>query len=154
MSPRIVSRESLSRQVPWKLASGLLGRLEREVAAVAGRWGFDTDRVMRCEEYSEPGRLVVRAELPGLDPDEDVEVTVVGTMLRIRACRRDERPGGRAPDRRSEFFYGEMVRTLALPPGADTQGVTASYADGVLEVDVPVDGGRPALPVPVERGAR
>jgi HSP20 family protein len=94
----------------------------------------DANRLMRCEEFVEEGRFVLRAELPGIDVDKDVEVTVNDGVLRIQAHRREERK-----DRhRSEFFYGELARTLALPKGVDETAVTASYRDGILEVSVPL----------------
>jgi HSP20 family protein len=92
----------------------------------------DADRLMRCEEFIEEGRFVLRAELPGIDPDKDVEVTVTDGVLRIQAHRREEHK-----DRhRSEFFYGELARTLTLPKGVDESAVTAAYRDGILEISV------------------
>ena len=95
----------------------------------------DADRgLMRCEEFVAEGRFVLRAELPGIDPDKDVEVTVTDGVLRIQAHRREEHK-----DRhRSEFFYGELARTVTLPKGVDEGAVTASYRDGILEVSVPL----------------
>lgn len=115
-------------------APGVLGWLERELGSLPGLHVFDSERVMRCEEYREPGRVVVRAELPGIDPAKDVAVTVEGGVLKIRAHRREVHKEGR----RSEFFYGEMVRTLRLPPGCDATAVTATYRAGILEIAVPV----------------
>lgn len=37
-----------------------------------------------------PGSYVFRAELPGLDPEKDVEVSREGRMLTIHAERHDE----------------------------------------------------------------
>jgi len=39
---------------------------------------------------------------------------------------------------RSEFFYGELARTVTLPKGVDEGALTASYRDGILEVRVPL----------------
>jgi HSP20 family molecular chaperone IbpA len=128
-----------------RYTSGLLGWLERELASFPVLRGFDADRVMRCEEYTEPGRLVVRAELPGVDPDSDIEVTIEGDLLRIQAHRREEHK----ERRRTEFFYGEMVRTLMLPAGTDEKAITASYKDGVLEVIVPVPEATEAASTPM-----
>jgi HSP20 family molecular chaperone IbpA len=130
-------------------APGLLGWLEREFSLFPGLRGFDTDRIMRCEEYQEPGRLVVRAELPGVDPDKDVEVTVADGMLKIQAHRREEHKDRR----RTEFFYGEMVRTLMLPTGSEEKEITATYKDGILEVVVPIDTSEPTATttVPITR---
>ena len=113
---------------------GLLGWLEREFGSFPGLRGFDAERIMRCEEYAEPGRIVVRAELPGVDPDKDVAVTVEEGLLKITAHRREEHK----ERRRSEFFYGEMIRTILLPAGCDEKSITATYKDGILDVVVPV----------------
>jgi HSP20 family molecular chaperone IbpA len=92
------------------------------------------ERSIRCEEFVEDDRYVLRAELPGVDPGKEVEVTVANGRLSITARRtrtvKDQR--------HSEFYYGTMTRTVVLPPGADTDDVTADYTDGVLEVTVPL----------------
>jgi HSP20 family molecular chaperone IbpA len=145
MSPKTGAMNEGERRA---MVPGLLGWLERELSIFPGLRGFDTDRIMRCEEYREPGRLVVRAELPGVDPDKDVEVSVADGVLKIQAHRREEHKDRR----RSEFFYGEMVRTLMLPAGADTASITANYRDGILEVMVRVDEPEPAATtVPITR---
>ena len=75
-----------------------------------------------------------RAELPGVDPEADVEVTVESGMLTIRAERREESK----QDRHSEFKYGSMTRSIALPERADPDKITATYDKGILEVTVPI----------------
>lgn len=102
---------------------------------------FETDVEkgwLRVEEYQDEGALVVRAELPGIDPEKDVDITVAKGILTIEASR-EEKSEKKAKDAyRSEFRYGSFVRSIALPAGATEEDVTASYADGVLEVRVPV----------------
>jgi HSP20 family protein len=90
--------------------------------------------VFRVEEMIRDDRYMIRAELPGLDPDNDIEVTVDGRILTIRAerCQRDKEPY------RSEFRYGSLARTVRLPARVDAADVTAGYDKGVLEVSVPV----------------
>ena len=51
---------------------------------------WTTQELIRVDEYQENGTLVVRAELPGIDPDKDVEITVSDGILRIEAERRQE----------------------------------------------------------------
>jgi HSP20 family protein len=98
---------------------------------------FDADASMiRVEEFTEDGKLVVRAELPGVDPDEDVDVSVHDGMLDIRAERREEEKD--AKKGHSEFRYGRFRRTLTLPTGTAAKDVTAAYVDGILEVRVPI----------------
>ena len=101
-------------------------------------WPFGTQD-MKLEEFREKDAIVVRAELPGFDPEKDMEVTVSEGMLRIHAQRTQESKHEDDASYRSEFSYGELTRTLALPPGAAGKHVKASYHDGILEVRVPVD---------------
>ena len=108
---------------------------------------FLAGQVFRLEEAMRDDRCVIRAELPGLDPENDIEVTVEGRILTIRAERHqeDNRPY------RSEFRYGSFARVVRLPARVDAADVTARYDKGVLEVSVP---GRAVKPegtrIPVE----
>jgi len=93
---------------------------------------------LRVEEYRDGDDLVVRAELPGIDPDKDVEVTLADDVLHIQAHREEKSEHKEHHGYRSEFRYGSFARNIALPAGTDEASVVASYADGVLEVRVPV----------------
>ncbi|HEU4544224.1 MAG TPA: Hsp20/alpha crystallin family protein [Jiangellaceae bacterium] len=93
---------------------------------------FRTQQMIRLEEFTEEGRYVLRAELPGIDPEKDVEVTVSDGMLTIHGERKEEEKEGR----RTEFRYGSFTRSIALPAGADEYNVTAVYDKGVLEITV------------------
>jgi HSP20 family protein len=79
---------------------------------------FETERGgwLRVEEVHEDDTLVIRAELPGIDPDKDVEVSVTDGILHISA-RREERTEHKDKTRRSEFRYGEFSRDITLPAG-------------------------------------
>ncbi|MGZ6954880.1 MAG: Hsp20/alpha crystallin family protein [Acidimicrobiia bacterium] len=94
---------------------------------------------MRIEERLDGEQFVVRAELPGIDPDKDVEINVTDGMLRIHAERREEKTSEEEGRRRSEFRYGSFSRVVSLPAGATEADVKATYHDGILEVRVPVD---------------
>jgi HSP20 family protein len=90
---------------------------------------------IRIEDREEEGRYVLRAELPGIDPSKDVEIMVADGTLTIHAERHEESHEGT----RSEFRYGSLSRRVVLPPGAQEEGVTAKYTNGILEVTVPTD---------------
>jgi HSP20 family protein len=93
---------------------------------------------MRIEERRDGDQIVVRAEIPGIDPDKDVEITMLDRSLRITAERREEKKEEEGGGYRSEFRYGRFSRVVPLPAGATEDDVSASYADGILEVRVPV----------------
>ncbi|ETK30753.1 Hsp20/alpha crystallin family protein [Microbispora sp. ATCC PTA-5024] len=92
-------------------------------------------QVIRVEDFVADGRYVLRAELPGIDPDKDLEVTVGHGVLHIRAEKAREVKDAKEP-RRSEIAYGAFSRSVTLPPTAETEDVTAAYKDGVLEITV------------------
>jgi HSP20 family protein len=107
---------------------------------------------MRMETFVEDGTFVVKAELPGIDAENDLDVEVQDGVLTIRAERkestRDELPEGF----RSEFRYGSFARRLLLPDGAVEDDVKATYADGVLEIRMPIRESKPtAAKIPVSR---
>jgi HSP20 family protein len=87
----------------------------------------------RLEEAVRDNLYVIRADLPGLDPERDIDVTVEGWTLTIHAERRQEDNG----PYHSEFRYGSFTRLVRLPVKVDAGDVTARYERGVLEVSVP-----------------
>jgi HSP20 family protein len=93
---------------------------------------FDA-RLMRLEDEMKEGVYEVRAELPGVDPTDDIEVTVRDGQLTIKA----ERTQTSESNGHSEFSYGSFVRTVALPAGADEDEIHATYDRGILTVAVP-----------------
>ncbi len=92
---------------------------------------------MRVEEYRDGDTLVVKADMPGIDPDKDVQITVSEGRLRIRAERREESEHKDKDSYRSEVRYGSFMRDLAVPSGVSTDDIKASYKDGVLMVRIP-----------------
>jgi HSP20 family protein len=114
-------------------------------------WPAD-EHMPKVEEYQDGETMVVRAEMPGLDPDQDVEITVTDGTLRITAERRQETRVEEKKGFRSEFHYGAFGRTLSLPAGVTEEDITASYHDGILEVRLPIDRGQAeARKIPVAR---
>lgn len=93
---------------------------------------------LRVEEFMDDKTMVVRAELPDIDPDKDVQITIAGGELRIRAERQAKTEHKEKDSYRSEFRYGSFSRTMPLPAGATEADVSATYKDGVLEIRVPV----------------
>ncbi|MDI6824842.1 MAG: Hsp20/alpha crystallin family protein [Bacillota bacterium] len=82
------------------------------------------------------GELLIRAELPGVDP-EQVEVTVEDDRLTIRGERKEQIEVEKESWLRRELRYGSFERCLTLPAEADTEKIKATYRNGVLEITVP-----------------
>jgi HSP20 family protein len=96
--------------------------------------------VMRLEEALGDGKYELRAEIPGVDPANDVEITVRDGRLTIKAHRTENKES----NGRSEFSYGSFARSVSLPAGADEDTIKASYDKGILTVSVPVAEPKPA----------
>jgi HSP20 family protein len=94
--------------------------------------------VMRVEEYVEGDTFVVRAELPDVDPDEDVAITIRDGVLHLHAAREEHTHEERPHGFRSEFHYGRIERSLRLPEGVTEADVKAGYKHGILEIRVPL----------------
>lgn len=101
---------------------------------------FDTDfpvrtgHMIRVEDHLTDKEYLIRAELPGLEPGKDIQVTVDEGILTIFAERREqEHTRGH-----SEFRYGSLQRSVRLPSGSDTEHISARYANGILEVTIPL----------------
>jgi HSP20 family protein len=93
--------------------------------------------LMRLEEFVDGDECVIRAELPDVDPEKDVDISISDGVLHLSAERRERSEEERPDGYRSEFRYGRLTRHVLLPEGTSEGDVTASYKDGILEVRVP-----------------
>lgn len=114
--------------------AALVPRLWSEMADL-----FDHDLaprggLIRMEDRVTDTEYTVRAELPGVDPEKDVQITVANGLLTIHAERKEETHARQ----RTEFRYGMMQRAVRLPSSADEDAVKAKYAHGILEITVPL----------------
>jgi HSP20 family protein len=81
-------------------------------------------------------RLVIRMELPGVNPD-DVDVTIQENVLLINGTRKFPFDGDKVRFVRRGTFYGDFTQKVALGKGLNTESITANYENGVLEVTIP-----------------
>ena len=117
-----------------------LARFDREFDDLVRRgWGAGSGRtgfVPPVEIVREGRDVLVRLELPGIDVDRDVEITVDKGNLVIRGERRDERTGENHGVLVRELRYGSFQREFALPDGMTADNVEATYDQGMLMVRV------------------
>lgn len=115
-------------------------------------WDGQLGHWMRIEELRDDDELVVRAELPGIDPERDVEITCEEGMLHISAHREERHAKRSGREVHSEFRYGELSRDVPIPAGVQPADVVARYEDGILEVKVPCEhnGHAARTKVPIE----
>lgn len=91
----------------------------------------------RIDVFQRDNRLVTKIDLPGLKK-EDVKVEVTDGQLAISGERRTESEEKRDDFYRSEREFGSFYRAVPLPEGVTPADIKATFADGVLEVSVPL----------------
>ncbi|HLW61271.1 MAG TPA: Hsp20/alpha crystallin family protein [bacterium] len=88
------------------------------------------------EMFETDGEIVVRAELPNIDPTQ-VDITVTNDAVTLRGqTKTEEEHKGRNYVRR-ELRTGTFMRTLPLLTEVNSGDAKATYRDGVLEVKIP-----------------
>jgi HSP20 family molecular chaperone IbpA len=90
--------------------------------------------LIKIEDRQTDNEYFVRAELPGVDPQKDVQLTLDHGVLTIQ-CEREEQ---KQEHDRTEFRYGVLQRSIRLPGNAKEDKVTAKYSNGILEVKIPL----------------
>jgi HSP20 family protein len=88
-------------------------------------------------------KLFVRAELPGLNR-EDVKVTLTGDLLEIEGERKFEKEEKHEGYIHTERNYGRFYRAVPMPEGANAGKAVAEFANGILEIVIPVPKAAPA----------
>jgi HSP20 family protein len=119
-------------------------------------WATDRPRfaeMIKIEENVKDDKLEIRAEMPGIDPDKDVDISIADGVLTINAERREEEKGEREGTKFSEFRYGSFMRSLTVPKSTSVKDVKATYKDGILTIVVPTPPQKKseATKVPVSR---
>ena len=151
----------LTRREPRGEAADIFSRFDRMFEEWARMMPFrpmafqrwrEAEELIRVEEFREDGTLVIRADLPGIDPDKDVELTVTDGILHIEAQRREEEKHEEKGYVRQELRYGSLSRSLPLPEGVTEADITATYKAGVLEIRIPEPKREPAKKIAISKG--
>jgi HSP20 family protein len=131
-------RDKRTLESPWSRLDRLFDEWMRTMPVRRILGEAPGEEIIRVDEFRDDDTQVIRAELPGIDPDRDVRITVAGGRLRIDAERRvEEETTEENGFTRREMRYGSFTRTLPLAEGARDE-ITAGYSNGVLEIRVPL----------------
>jgi HSP20 family protein len=123
----LLSTQDRFNQLFNQTFSNFFGPESRELGR--GAWAPPVDI------YETGNNLVIKAELPGIDP-KDVEVRVENGLLTISGERKSEKDVHEGNYHRVERSYGSFVRSFNLPSTVSTDNVTANYKDGVLTLNL------------------
>ena len=137
--------------VPWRPFQEL-ERIMRSWESRFPRFGFEgleeEEVVPPVESFVKEGNLVVRADVPGLDP-KDIEISVLHDVLTIKGERKAEKEVKEKDYLRRELSYGSFERRMSLPEGAAADKITAIFKNGVVEVSIPLPKGIEGKKIPL-----
>ncbi len=128
---------SLTRWHPFSDLAELRERLDRALEERG-----DDLWAPRIDVVEEEERIVLRADLPGMTP-EDVTIEVEDGVLTVSGTRTEEKEEKGKRFVRRERRSGSFSRSMTLPKGVDPRAIEASAEHGVLEVTIPVPERRP-----------
>ncbi len=127
----------------YRQASGAITRFRsgasepetvHEMERRSAGWG-----ILAAEVFDDHDKVVVRLEVPGLDPN-DFQLEVVEGTLVVSGHKRIERERTEGEYRISECAYGSFARRMPLPDEVDASRAAARYRQGVLRVELPKTG--------------
>ncbi|NLF15615.1 MAG: Hsp20/alpha crystallin family protein [Anaerolineaceae bacterium] len=98
-----------------------------------GGWGEGT---LALDMYETEDSVVVKTAIPGMKA-EDLDVSVTGNTLTIRAETTEEEEIKRERYLRRERRHGSYARSVTLPNGLQADRAEADYTDGVLTLTFP-----------------
>lgn len=96
----------------------------------AGRW------LPALDVFSRDNNLIIRAEIPGVEPDQ-VDVSITDNTLTISGERKQEEKIEEKDVYMMESSYGKFRRSLSLPREVKPEEIKASFSNGILEVVIP-----------------
>ena len=133
---------NISRFEPWSL----INLLHQDLDQIAGRrYGLAensgngssvADWVPAVDIVEQNDRYVLRADVPGVKP-EDINVNMEKGVLSLSGERHRESTDEAEGTRRVERVSGKFYRRFNLPETADAEEISATSANGILEVVIP-----------------
>ncbi|MFN2124101.1 MAG: Hsp20/alpha crystallin family protein [Candidatus Promineifilaceae bacterium] len=132
---------NIMRYDPWRSMEDLRQEMDRVFHPLLHRED-DTSHVVGGEWIpavdikDEENRYVIRADIPGVKPD-DIEVSMENGVLTIRGERKFEETEEKENFKRIERSHGIFYRRFSLPDNTDADAIQATGKDGVLEVIIP-----------------
>jgi HSP20 family protein len=141
---------ALSARDPFGALRQMTAEFDRLFSDPFARWpaalGGGAAFVPEIDVYEKDGRLVTKVDLPGMKK-EDVTLEITDGILVVSGERKTELEEKKEGFYRCEREYGTFSRSIPLPKGVKLDDVKATFADGVLEVSMPL----PAAAAPTQK---
>ncbi len=126
------------RMSPFSLMRRMSEELDRFLGEGPTREPAEKVWAPAIEVTQQDGKYLVRAELPGLKP-EDVKLEITDDAIVMQGERKWEQEETKGSVHVSERRYGKFYRAIPLPEGAKADEARAEFHNGVLEIAVPTE---------------
>jgi HSP20 family protein len=125
----------LTRWEPFAELGELRSRFDRMFDQLAD--GSQRTWAPAVDVERDNGNLVVRADVPGIKPEE-VKIEIEDDILTVSGAHEERKEQKDKHFLRRERRYGSFSRSMALPPGVEARKIKAKTHDGVVEVTIPL----------------
>jgi HSP20 family protein len=123
---------------PWREFQNIQDEMSRVFERAFGP--IKTPKIARwtpaIDMYDKDDSIVIKAELPGIKPNE-VELSIVDNSLKIKGERKYGEEVREENYYRMEQHYGSFERVIPLPTEVKVEEVKATYHDGILDIVLP-----------------
>ena len=130
---------NIARFEPWTFVDLLhrdLDQLAERRKAPATEQSAVADWVPAVDIVEEKDRFVLRADVPGVSP-EDLDISMDSGTLSVSGERQASTQDEASGVQRIERATGHFLRRFTLPETANAEGIVAKCANGILEVSIP-----------------
>jgi HSP20 family protein len=129
---------SLIRYQPINLFDNFNDDINRYLANIRSKPAANQERnwAPAVDIREEENRYLLSADIPGVNR-ENIEITLENGVLNLKGERAGESITSEKEYRRKERVYGTFMRQFTLPETVDTQNISATVKDGVLNVVIP-----------------
>lgn len=99
-------------------------------------FGRTMDLSLPIDVYEEGGKVIVRAAVPGVKPEE-LEVSIENDVLTIRGEIKRQHESQDAKVYRREIATGQFARSVRLPDDVDCDAISARFENGMVTITIP-----------------
>lgn len=116
-------------------------------SSASSQWGMGR---LDIDVYETDAEVVASCDIPGLEKKEDVNIEVDRNMLTISGTLNRMYEVKEEHMHRRERFMGRFHRSINLPAQVSSEGIKATYKNGVLEIRMPKLQGEPKKRIDVQ----
>ena len=129
--------------VPWRRNRGALAGPKKDLLdwffedlSLPDFWTAEREWVPAFDVSETENEVIVKGELPGMDV-KDIDIALTDGLLTIKGERRLEKEDKKENYHRIERQFGSFSRSLNLGTKVRSDGIEATYKDGILTVTLP-----------------